>query len=92
LVKIFFKFIFFNSLLGGGAVCILILLFLVFYFYRKYNWTRKVLNYEVQDVRNVGTGPKDISELKDVSDVTISTNKRYQNLEEDNISQMTSKI
>jgi len=50
------------------------------------------LNYEVQDVRNVGTGPKDISELKDVSDVTISTNKRYQNLEEDNISQMTSKI
>jgi len=64
---------------------------LVIYFYRKYNWTKKVLNYEVQDVRNTGT-VNNMSELKDVSDVSMSTNRRYQNLQEDNISQMTSQI
>jgi hypothetical protein len=65
---------------------------LVIYFYRKYNWNKKVLNYEVQDVRNKGIPPKDMSELKDVSDFSMSTNRRYQNLQEDNISQMTSQI
>ena len=75
----------------------MILLFLVCYFYRKYIWTRKVLNYEVQDVRNVGSASKDISELKDISDISVGPNRRYQNLEADNSqiadnSQMESKM
>lgn len=51
-----------------------------------------MLNYEVQDVRNVAAGGnKDMSELKDVSNATVGPNRRYQNLQEDN-SQMESKM
>lgn len=70
-----------NSLnfLGGVALGILVLMVLVIYFYRKYIYTKKVLNYEINDVRNVAS--RDVSEMRDMS--TIVSGRRYENLSED---------
>jgi len=63
---------------------------MVIYFYRKYIYTKKVLNYEINDVRNVGSSSQ-ISEMRDVS-VVISS-RRYENIVEDiNTSATQSKI
>ncbi len=49
------------------------------YFYRKYIYTNKVLNYEINDVRNVPS--RDVSEMRDIS--TVISGRRYENLAED---------
>jgi len=72
--------------LGGVIAGVVVLLILVIYFYRKYIYTKKVLNYEINDVRNLAT--RDVSELRDMSTVV---GRRYENLAEDpsvNLSQI----
>lgn len=56
------------------------LICLVVYFYKKYKFTKQILNYEVNDVRNLSNLPKSEAEMRDISN---RGGKRYQNLTED---------
>jgi len=48
------------------VIFIITLLYLVYYFYKKYRLTKKVLEYEVNDVRNMSTIPRTETEMKNV--------------------------
>jgi len=52
----------------------------VWYFYKKYKFTKQILNYEVNDVRNLSYFRKSGSEMKEI---VSRAQKRYQNLNED---------
>jgi len=56
-------------------VLVITLLYLVYYFYKKYRITRKVLEYEVNDVRNLSTLPKTETEMRNV--IKAEHNKKY---------------
>ena len=58
----------------------MVLAFGVFYFYRRYKFTKQVLDYEVNDVRNL-TIPKSDAEMKDI--VKKAENRNYTNLVDD---------
>jgi len=62
------------------GVAVVILIVLVCYFYKKYKLTKQILNYEVNDVRNLSNIPKTEAEM---SEITNRAGKRYQNLTED---------
>jgi len=62
------------------SVAVVILIVLVCYFYRKYKLTKQILNYEVNDVRNLSNIPKSEAEMREISN---RGGKRYQNLTED---------
>ena len=57
------------------------MIFFVFYFYRRYKVTKQILNYEVNDVRNLSNIPKTEAEMSEISN--RATKKNYQNLTED---------
>jgi hypothetical protein len=59
---------------------VIILSLAVFYFYRRYKFTKQVLDYEVNDVRNL-TVPRSDREMKDV--IKKAENRNYTNLTED---------
>ena len=63
---------------------IIILLFVIFYFYRKYRIARAIVNYEQNDIKNMGSIPKSISELKKIQEVKNKKAKeKYNSLTED---------
>ena len=49
------------------AILILVLVFLVWFFYKKFRITREILKYEINDVRNMSTLPKSENELRDLA-------------------------
>ena len=63
---------------------IIILIFVVFYFYRKYRITKSIVNYESNDIKNMGSIPKSITELKKIQEEKIKISKeKYNSLTED---------
>ncbi len=63
-------------------VLVIVLIILVVYFYKKYKVTKQILNYEVNDVRNMSSVPKSLAELRDLA--VKSERQKYANLAEDN--------
>ena len=60
------------------------MVFSVFYFFRKYKKTKRILNYEINDVRNCTSIPKDGSELRELESHSNSYSQRnYHNLNEE---------
>ena len=65
-------------------VLIIILLLIIFYFYRKYRITKAIINYEKNDIKNMGTIPKSITELKKIQESKEKAAKeKYNSLTED---------
>jgi hypothetical protein len=61
---------------------VIVLILLVIYFYKKYKVTKQILNYEINDVRNMSSIPKSIAEMRDMA--VKSQREKYANLAEDN--------
>jgi len=59
---------------------ILILAFFVYYFYKKFRLTKKILQYEVNDIRNMSSVPKSETELGNV--IKAKQTEKYANLAE----------
>jgi hypothetical protein len=57
---------------------IICLAYIAFYFYKKFRLTKKILQYEVNDLRNMSTIPKSEMELEKV--VNERDRKKYANL------------
>jgi hypothetical protein len=70
--------IIFFDLLVLGVFLILILAYFVFYFYRKFTLTKKILQYEVNDIRNMSNVPKSETELENV--IKAKQFQKYANL------------
>ena len=65
-------------------IAIVLLLFVIFYFYRKYRIAKAIVNYEKNDIKNMGTIPKSITELKKVQEEKNKKAKeKYNSLTED---------
>ena len=65
-------------------IAITILGFCIFYFYRKYRITKAIVNYQSNDIRNMGTIPKSITELKQMeSEKNKLAKEKYNSLTED---------
>ena len=62
-------------------VLILVILGIAFYFYKKYKTTKEILNYEVNDIRNLSSIPKSIAEMRDISQK--KEKEKYASLTED---------
>ena len=63
---------------------ITILGFLIFYFYRKYRITKAIVNYQSNDIRNMGSIPKSITELKQMeTERNKLAKEKYNSLTED---------
>ncbi len=60
----------------------IVLILLVIYFYKKYKVTKQILNYEINDVRNMSSIPKSLAEMRDMA--VKSQREKYANLAEDN--------
>ena len=66
------------------SIFIVILLFVMFYVYRKYRITKAIVNYEKNDIKNMGTIPKSITELKKIQEEKNKKAKeKYNSLTED---------
>ena len=63
------------------AVILLIIVGIAFYFYKKYKTTKEILNYEVNDIRNLSSIPKSIAEMRDISQK--KEKEKYASLTED---------
>jgi hypothetical protein len=61
---------------------VIVLILLVIYFYKKYKVTKQILNYEINDVRNMSSIPKSLAEMRDMA--VKSQREKYANLAEDN--------
>ena len=80
-----------NTKIGGKSyiitfliICIIILLFVIFYFYRKYRIAKTIVNYEKNDIKNMGSIPKSITELKKIQEEKNKKAKeKYNSLTED---------
>lgn len=57
---------------------ILLLSYMVYYFYKKFRLTKKILQYEVNDVRNMTNIPKTEMELEKV--IKERDGQKYANL------------
>ena len=65
-------------------IAISILLVIIIYFYRKYRVTKALVNYESNDINNMGTLPKSITELKMMQEEKNKEAKeKYNSLTED---------
>ena len=65
-------------------ICIIILLLVIFYFYRKYRIAKAIVNYEKNDIKNMGSIPKSITELKKIQEEKNKKAKeKYNSLTED---------
>ena len=63
---------------------IIILLLVIFYFYRKYRITKAILNYENKEKKKIGSIPHSINELKRINDNKLKESiKKYNSLTED---------
>ena len=63
---------------------IIILICFIFYFYRKYRITKAIVNYESNDIKNMGSIPKSITELKKIQEEkNKEAKKKYNSLTED---------
>ena len=66
------------------VIGIIILLFVMFYFYRKYRIAKAIFNYEKNDIKNMGSIPKSITELKKIQEMENKQSKeKYNSLTED---------
>ena len=63
------------------SIVIVVLVILVWYFYKRYKLTKQILNYEVNDVRNLSNVPRSESEMREITN--RAEKKNYQNLTED---------
>lgn len=70
------------------VLLIFLLLFIMFFIYRKYRLTKKRLDYEINDIRNMASVPRDDSfntEIKMINLANTSSSngdKKYMNLTE----------
>ena len=65
-------------------IAIIILFFIIFYFYRKYRIAKAIVNYEKNDIKNMGSIPKSITELKKMQEEKNKQAKeKYNSLTED---------
>jgi hypothetical protein len=65
-------------------IAIVVLLVVIIYIYRKYRVTKALVNYESNDIRNMGTIPKSITELKMMQEEKNKKAKeKYNSLTED---------
>jgi len=65
-------------------IAIVILIFVIFYFYRKYRIAKAKFDYEKNDIKNMGTIPKSITELKKIEEAKNKQAKeKYNSLTED---------
>ena len=65
-------------------IAIVILIFVIFYFYRKYRIAKAKFDYEKNDIKNMGTIPKSITELKQIEEAKNKQAKeKYNSLTED---------
>ena len=65
-------------------IAIIILFFVIFYFYRKYRIAKAIVNYEKNDIKNMGSIPKSITELKKMQEEKNKQAKeKYNSLTED---------
>ena len=72
--------------LSLGLIIILIIIIIIicgvaFYFYKKFKTTKEILNYEVNDIRNLGSIPKTISEMREIA--LDKEKSKYASLTED---------
>ena len=72
--------------LSLGLIIILIILIVIicgvaFYFYKKFKTTKEILNYEVNDIRNLGSIPKTIAEMREIA--LDKEKSKYASLTED---------
>jgi hypothetical protein len=66
------------------SIAIVILIFVIFYFYRKYRIAKAKFDYEKNDIKNMGTIPKSITELKKIEETKNKQAKeKYNSLTED---------
>ena len=66
------------------VIGIIILLFVMFYFHRKYRIAKAIFNYEKNDIKNMGSIPKSITELKKIQEMKNKQSKeKYNSLTED---------
>ena len=66
------------------TIGIIILLFVLFYLYRKYRIAKAIVNYEQNDIKNMGSIPKSISDLKKIQEEKNKQAKeKYNSLTED---------
>ena len=63
---------------------IVILMLVIFYFYRKYRIAKEIVNFENSDIKKMGSIPKSISELKKIQEEKNKKAKeKYNSLTED---------
>ena len=73
-----------NILIILLSIGIVVLIFVIFYFYRKYRIAKAIVNYESNDIKNMGTIPKSITELKKIQEEKNKQSKdKYNSLTED---------
>jgi len=66
------------------SIAITILVCFIFYFYRKYRITKAIVNYQSNDIRNMGSIPKSITELKQMeTEKNKLAKEKYNSLTED---------
>ena len=65
-------------------IILIVLLFIIFYLYRKYRIAKAIVNYEKNDIKNMGSIPKSITELKKIQEEKNKKAKeKYNSLTED---------
>jgi len=65
-------------------IILIVLLFVIFYLYRKYRIAKAIVNYEKNDIKNMGSIPKSITELKKIQEEKSKKAKeKYNSLTED---------
>ena len=65
-------------------IAIVVLFFVMFYFYRKFRIAKAIVNYEKNDIKNMGSIPKSITELKKIQEEKNKKAKeKYNSLTED---------
>ena len=65
-------------------VALVLLVLVIFYFYRKYRITKAIVNFENSDIKKMGSIPKSISELKKIQEEKNKKAKeKYNSLTED---------
>ena len=73
-----------NILIIVLSVGIVVLLFVIFYFYRKLRIAKAIVNYESNDIKKMGSIPKSITELKKIQEIKNKQAKeKYNSLTED---------
>lgn len=63
------------------GVVVVVLAIVAFIFYRKFKATKEILDYEVNDIRNLSNVPKSSAEMKQI--ITTQNTQKYASLTED---------